>query len=228
MSQALSLHRHPDADGWADATASLIADHLVPGQRLLLSGGGTPAPVYRRLAEAALDWQQLQIGLVDERWLERGDDNRNDLLIARQLLAHQPLARFFPLIQPGGDMQASVAAANHWWQAGPPPAVAVLGMGNDGHTASLFPGAVNLAQAVASEQAYAAIDARGCPGAQQFPQRISLTPSGLSSCTLRLLLLRGQDKLDTFNQALESGDAKRFPVLHALNGASPLQVHWCA
>ena len=224
------LHRHADAMTWCTAIVQAIRDALpthTPG-RLLLSGGNTPAPVYRALARQPLHWPQLAIGLVDERWLPDGDANRNDTLVSQHLLAHQPAAEFQPLARPRRGLDGSVATANIWWQRSHAPTVAILGMGNDSHTASLFPGAADLPAIAASRDAYAALDATGCAGAQAWPQRLTLTPTGLAACQHRLLLLRGQDKWETLQAALRHGDPARHPVLHALAGPTPLQVHWCA
>ena len=230
MKANLALYRHDHPGHWADAACSAIAASLSSGgpQRLLLSGGNTPAPVYQRLAATVLDWEQLSLGLADERWLPDGDANRNDVLVAEHLLARQAQAQLLPLVRFAEGLQACVQQANAYWQAHPWPAVAVLGMGNDSHTASLFPGAANLGAAIDSPLPYAAIDAHGCPGAQQFPLRISLTPTGLAACRQRFLLLRCQDKLDTLQAALASNDPTRHPILHALAGDTPLQVYWCA
>ena len=230
MSGQVQIHRHAQEQVWADAACSAIAHALsaAGARRLLLSGGSTPAPVYRQLAGMDLDWERLQLGLADERWLPDGDAQRNDLLVTQQLLQQQPLARLQPLARFKDGLDACVATANAHWQAHPATSVAVLGMGNDGHTASLFPAAGNLQAAIDSPLPYAAIDAGGCPGAQTFPLRISLTPAGLAACQARILLLRGQDKLDTLQAAMASGDAQRYPILHALHPQQALQVLCCA
>lgn len=223
------IHRHEARESWIAGALAQLRDALEGGQaqRLLLSGGSTPAPLYHALAAVDLDWPRLELGLVDERWLPDGDANRNDTLVRTHLLAHQPRARLQPLARPGLGWKGSAQAANHWWDNGPVPAAAVLGMGSDGHIASLFPAATDLQSVVRSPCHYGTFDATGCPGAQSWPQRLTLTPAGLATIGLRLLLLRGQDKLDTLMAALEAGDPARTPVLHALAGPSPLQVHWC-
>lgn len=224
------IHRHEHAEDWiaaglAQLHAAIASDRP---QRLLLSGGTTPAPLYAALAVSpGMDWNRLTLGLVDERWLPDDDANRNDHLIKTHLLDRQPLARLQPLAQRRLGLDASADAANDWWSSGPVPAAAVLGMGNDGHTASLFPGAPDLARSAASLACVSTFDASGCRGAQHWPRRLTLTPKGLSSIATRLLMLRGQDKLDTLQRALSGNDAAQTPILYALPGPSPLQVHWC-
>lgn len=228
----IAWHAYDDAAAWVQGVTDRLAAVLAAADaaapmRLLLSGGRTPAPVYAALAGRPLPWSSIELGLVDERWLPGASDNRNDTLVNTALCARQPAARLQPLAVDALGWQASVQAANAWWQAGPRPAVAVLGMGGDSHTASLFPGSAGLAAALADPLAYAALDASGCPGAQAWPQRITLTPAGLAAIDQRLLLLRGNDKCQVLATALASGDVLRHPVLHALQPGPPLQVHWC-
>jgi len=228
------LHEHPSVEVWTWASAVAIAADLRRDllqhqrSRLLLSGGNTPAPVYRALSKAPLEWDRIDVTLVDERWLQPGDPDSNAHLVRTYLLQHHAAAaRFEPLTHPGRTIEESVASANAHAQQ--PASVAVLGMGEDGHIASLFPHMPDLERALASKRAYVAVDAQGCPGAQAWRKRISLTPSGLARARSRLLLIQGTRKRDVFEHALASHDLQRWPILVALEGSSaPLQVHWCA
>jgi 6-phosphogluconolactonase len=220
----------PDAWRWAAAVAitSALRRRLAeaPRARLLVSGGGTPAPVFESLSQAPLEWDRVDVGLVDERWLAPGDPDTNAVLVRDHLLkGHAAVARFEEPHVPGESLEDAVARANA--RAAEPPAVMVLGMGGDGHTASLFPGMRGLEAALASEDPNVAVDARGCEGAGPWPTRISLTPAGMSGAALRLLLLRGEDKRIVFEQARSGVDPHEMPVRAAfeLPGA-PLQVYW--
>lgn len=227
-----SWFEHRDEAAWADAIADATADALrkdlgATGQaRLLLSGGSTPAPVYRALARHGLDWSRVALALVDERWLPPGDADSNAQLLRDTLLDGPPAAaRFEPILMPDRNLDESVRAAN---RTAAPASAALLGMGPDGHTASLFPGAAGLADALASGEDYVSIDAAGCPGAGAWPLRISLTPAGLARARTRLLMVRGAHKRALLERALAGDDVLQLPVraLFALPGA-PLQIHWC-
>lgn len=230
-----ALHVHRNAEVWTWASAVAIAAELRrdllrrPRVRLLLSGGDTPASVYRALSKAPLPWDRVDVALVDERWLQPDDPDSNAWLIRTHLLHHHAAdARFEPMTQPGRRIEEAVAIANaHGQQSA---SVAVLGMGTDGHVASLFPRMHELERALDSRQAYVAVDASGCIGAGEWSKRISLTPAGLRLAQSRVLLMRGRDKLDAFECALASGNVESWPVLLAMDGSDgvPLQIHWCA
>ena len=129
---------------WAWAGAVTLAAELRreleqrPRARLLLSGGKTPAPVYQALSRAPLDWSRIDVALVDERWLQPDDPDSNSRLVRETLLRDKAAeARFETLTRTGRSIEESVAAAN--LHANQVPDAVVLGMGDDGHTASLFP-----------------------------------------------------------------------------------------
>ena len=220
------------AQDWAVASATAIADtlrqHLAEQERtrLLLSGGKTPAPVYEALSRMVLDWKRVDAALVDERWLQPGDPDSNSHLIRTTLLQNEAAAaRFESLTRTGRSIEEAVAAANlHASQA---PDLVVLGMGDDGHTASLFPGMRGLEQALASANAYVSVNASGCPGSGPWPRRVSLTPAGLAPAHARLLLIRGEAKRELFERALDGEDVLELPIrLTFLTPGAPLLVHW--
>ena len=213
----LALHEFRNGDQWSWAAAVAIAAalrrdlHERPRARLLLSGGSTPAPVFRALSQAPLDWERVDVALVDERWLLPEDPDSNAHLVREHLLrGHASAARFEPLTRAGRSIEAAVADAN--LLASQPAGIVVLGMGGDGHFASLFPRMRGLRDALDSPCAYVAVDATGCPGAGPWPRRISLTPAGLVPAHTRLLLLRGHDKREVFERALDGDDPLEMPV----------------
>ncbi|TWI03700.1 6-phosphogluconolactonase [Luteimonas cucumeris] len=229
----VQFHAHVDADAWAWScavalTGILRRDIAERGlARLLLSGGTTPAPVYRALSKAPIEWDKVEVALVDERWLQPDDPDSNARLVRETLLQNRAKAAHFePITRVGRTLEESVASANA--HARRPASVAVLGMGEDGHTASLFSGARDLPRALASKSDYVAFDASGCAGAGAWPLRISLTPTGLSKARERMLLIRGEAKRRLLDRALDSNDATLMPVRVAFStpGAA-LQIHWC-
>lgn len=227
------LHVHPNREVWTWAAAvSIAADlrrelTLQPRARLLLSGGTTPGPVYHALSQAPLDWERVDVGLVDERWLLPDDPESNAWLVRHELMQdHAVPAHFEPMTQAGRNIEGAVATANA--HARREATVAVFGMGDDGHTASLFPAMNDFDRVMQSQRDYVAIDASGCPGGREWPRRISLTPHGIARIPHRLLLLHGERKRAVFEQALVSGDLERWPVLATLDSdhGTPLHVHW--
>jgi len=226
---------HAGVEAWgeaiaADIQAAIAADLAASGRaRALLSGGTTPAPAYSRLAQAPLDWSKVSVGLVDDRFVPADHPASNTKLIRESLLERAPGLHFEPLVREGLSAAACVEAANRDSADAQDPCVAVLGMGNDGHTASLFPGSVDLDAALASQDDYAVLDATGCPVAAEWTTRITLTRAGLARCRQHLLLLRGEAKREVLERALAGDDVRQMPIRAVLGlTASPLRVHWCA
>ena len=219
----------------AEAVADLLLDELrkVNGKvRFLVSGGSTPAPIYRQLAQTDLDWSRVVVGLVDDRDVPAKDKGSNARAIREQLLqGHAIAAEFQPLRETAATLQAAVVVANQRWRdaVDQPIAAALLGMGDDGHTASLFPGASNLDAALSANQPYVHLDATGCEEAGDFTQRLSLTPLGLAQSSQRILLIRGARKRETLISALSDGPVSEMPIRLAWQMLlAPLHVHWCA
>lgn len=227
------LHVHRDAHVWTWAAAVMISSELRRDlelrerSRLLLSVSDGAAPVFRALAKAPLDWDRIDVGLVDERWLQPDDPDSHAAAVHRHLLVdHAAAARLEPLTLAGRRLEDAVAVANaHAHQV---PGVIVLTMGDDGHVAALFPDSPDYARAVASRQDYVSLDASFSPGAGPWTRRITATPLGLSRGHCRVLLLRGAEQRRHLDEALAATDAAGSSLAAVrLAGGGPLHVHWC-
>ncbi|TBW39398.1 6-phosphogluconolactonase [Azotobacter chroococcum] len=226
----IAIHELADAEGLAAAMARQVADVLraaidTQGRAtLVVSGGRSPVAFFERLAEQALDWQRVTIGLADERWVPLGHPDSNAGLVERHLLRGQAAqAQFVGLYRPAASLEAAAQLADAALAGLPQPIdVLVLGMGEDGHTASLFPGSPNLATALDP----------GCPRrclpmlAPSVPhQRLTLSLPLLAAARLTLLQIQGGAKLATLRAALAGEDVLQMPIRAFLH--SPLEVYWC-
>jgi 6-phosphogluconolactonase len=194
---------------------------------LVLSGGSTPALYLPQIAALDLPWDRVGTTLADERWVAPDHEWSNERFLQGHFFAHAPAARagFVPLftadapltdaLGPRGD---AVAALAH------PYDLVLLGMGNDGHTASLFPGMPGLAQALNSENPTRLVAVPPPTTAAPAVPRISMTVAELQRSRRSLIVLQGTQKLETLERAWQSGDALRFPVRAMTNA----QVFWCA
>lgn len=174
---------------------------------LMLSGGSSPRPVYERLSEMDLPWDRVTIGLVDDRWIERGQAGSNETFLDETLLKGKAKsAKFIGLKTKDANPVAGIATSEAQLSAIPQPFdVCVMGMGLDGHTASWFPNSNGLKESLDPKNANTviAIDARGCPVAGDHPDRITLTLSAVMASKQIILMIPGAGKADVFKASAD-------------------------
>ena len=198
---------------------------------LSVSGGKSPIALFESLRTQTLDWHKVHVTLVDERCVPNDHPDSNARLVRDHLL--QGLARsaqFHPMV-PDGVTQlpspASIAeSAGAALQAAGAADVLVLGMGADGHTASLFPEAPNLAEALAANSNHIclAIELDPPPANAPYP-RITQTLAQLLHARHIVLALTGADKLATLQQAW-AAKTDRLPISHVLHQTTTPVALW--
>lgn len=219
-----------DKQQLADALAEAVAANLKAGinargkASVALSGGTTPVAFFQALSRRDdVAWDKVTVTLVDERWVDETSDRSNARLVRQNLLqGRAAAATFVPLYQGGGTPDAPKAGAAQ--QSVPRPLdAAVLGMGNDGHTASFFPGGDTLREALTAEGPVIAIRA---PGAGE--PRVTLTLNQLLAARSLYLHIEGEGKVETLRKAEAEGPIEDMPVRAILRETStPLTIYWC-
>ncbi len=212
------------ADGIA---ATLKAAVAARGRAsLVVSGGNSPIRLFELLRVQALDWRRVCVALADERWVEPSDPASNEKLVRHVLLQESSAAAEFHGLKNGAptpDMGA-VSAWETFARVPRPFDTVQLGMGEDGHTASLFPGSPNLSSA---------LDTRAAPGcigmrAPAPPRpRLSLNLSALLDCRRIVLLITGEQKWRTYLAASGPGPIEEMPIRAVLRQTRiPVEVMW--
>jgi len=230
---------HPDAESLIRRAAGVLASACRAGLAerggagLVLAGGSTPMPVYARLGAArldqpaaGLDWSAVRVLPGDERWVHESHPASN--LAAMRRAFGSPGPEFIALVPkaPGAE-PAPDAARAALASVEKPFDACVLGMGTDGHFASLFPGSVpDSALDPAAGPDAIVVHPDPMPADAPFP-RVSLNLSALSASRRILLLLRGDAKREVLRAAVDSGDHRRYPIAALLAASHPaLEIHW--
>lgn len=217
----------------AAATGAVIAA-LEAGLRthgsasLAATGGRAPGPIYDALSLVPLDWARVHITLTDERWVDPSSEDSNEKLVRERLLRGRAAdARFIGLHGHEATPEAAAAAATAQVAALPPLDVVLLGMGEDGHVASLFPGSPALALGLdpKAPACIAVPQGQGRPPAQA---RLSMSIRPLTTAALVLILISGDKKRRVIEQALAGGDPEEFPVRAVLQSAHAVRILWTA
>jgi 6-phosphogluconolactonase len=232
LPEAVEVTFYDTPDNAALALADAVSEHLAerlliaPRASLVVSGGSTPLPFFAALREKPLDWARIDVLLADERWVPISDEASNTRLVKDNLLQGPASeANYLSLKQAGAtpadglaDVEAALAGLHL------PLDVLILGMGNDGHTASLFPDAPELDGAL--DTASSALVSPMTPPSQR-QKRITLTLKALSRAGFTALHIRGDDKLETLQAACsDPGNVKEMPIRAFLKPG--LQIYWSA
>jgi 6-phosphogluconolactonase len=219
-----------DKQQLADALAEAIAANLKAGiaahgkASIAVSGGTTPVAFFQALSRRDdVQWEKVTVTLVDERWVDETSDRSNARLVKQSLLQGRAAAATFVPLYQGGEVPDAAKASAAQAAVPRPLDAAILGMGNDGHTASFFPGGDTLSEALTAEGPVIAIRA---PGAGE--PRVTLTLKQLLAAKALYLHIEGEGKVETLRKAEAEGPIEDMPVRAILRQtATPLTIYWC-
>ncbi len=220
-----------DADKLAIELAASVEQNLnqniekLGRASLVVSGGSTPLPFFKQMSRADLDWSKLDVTLADERWVDEQHEDSNARFVKEHFLTGAAAkATFYSLYRDGdprfslGEIQRSLTEMVQ------PFSVVILGMGGDGHTASLFPETEGLEQALDLDTQ---VDLAILKPATVPQTRISLTRAALLRSRYRYLHITGQQKYDVLEAALEENDDKPLPIASFFEKhLPPISVYW--
>ena len=204
------------ASGLAEALATHIADKLSRAidatgvASLVVSGGSTPKPLFEALRKHDIQWNKVTVTLADERWVPETDADSNAAFVKTTLLQGAAAsATFVSLYEEGETPQSGVSKVDQRLKTVAKPfTVVVLGMGGDGHTASLFPGAPGTEAAMAERKALVSIvEPTTVPQA-----RITLTLDALNNTECQLLHITGAEKRALVDEVLLDPASSPYPI----------------
>lgn len=226
------FHAYENGAGLAEAMADRVAAQLSEGiaargrASIAVSGGTTPGRFFDALSTRPLDWDKVDVTLVDERFVPKDNPRSNHALVAERLLRNEAAsARFLPLYHPAADAEeAARKAAEEAGALAAPFDVVILGMGGDGHTASFFPGGNHLSQALdpGTESPILTMEAAGAG-----ETRLTFSFRRLQDARLLILHIEGQSKREVLAKAEAGGSEADMPIRAVLfRAATETDIYW--
>ncbi len=222
----MKLIEYPDREMMMIDVANHLAGELAEyvmhheAASFAVPGGTTPGPIFDVLCAAHLDWSRVHVVLTDERWVPESSDRSNSRLIRERLLVNRAAAaRYLPLYADAPEPEGALDEICEMLAEELPISVLLLGMGADMHTASLFPGADRLEDALADD-APVLLPMRA-PGAPE--PRVTLTAPVLRGAMSTHIVITGAEKREALDVAQSLQDPMQAPVCAVLSGAT---VHW--
>ncbi len=220
----MQLETYPDREmmmlSLADKIAGQLGEFLRRDGKATLSvpGGTTPGPIFDTLSGVDLDWANVAVVLNDERWVSEDSERSNTRLVRQRLIRGRAAqARLIPLYAPAETPEEMLPALEDGLRQHLPISVLLLGMGADMHTASLFPGADRLEEALTSAALILPMraEAAGEP-------RVTLTAPVLKAAFNIHILITGPEKRAALERA-QTLTPLEAPVRAILDNAT---VHW--
>lgn len=233
MSDEIEWWEYDDAAEMAVAVADDIAFIIesaldARGAAVIaLAGGKTPLPIYEKLSSAKLDWKRVTIIPSDERIVALGDPLSNVTVLAKFFLIKG--ARVIPIVPNAiADYKAAGRSADalmrdlHW-----PLDLCLLGVGSDGHTASIFPGP-DFEEAVTGPKERRALGVMPEPMPLDAPvPRVTLSMAAITTARALMIAATGKEKRTVIEAAIKEGKTSRYPIGRALAGTElPVDIHW--
>ncbi|AFO91228.1 6-phosphogluconolactonase [Phaeobacter inhibens] len=205
----------------ANQLAGDLKTHLLhhDSASFAVAGGTTPAPVFDDLCAADIDWKRVRLMATDERWVPSDSERSNARMIRERLLVNRAAAaQFVPFHIPARAPEDVLAEVESLIEPDLPLSVVLLGMGEDMHTASLFPGVRGLSEALAADAPVLAVMR---PDSQPEP-RVSLSARVLDAAIAKHLVIYGEAKREALETA-KSLPPEEAPIQAVL---SEMTVHW--
>jgi 6-phosphogluconolactonase len=232
MQPNVDFHSFQSREKLLETLTATIAEYLEQGittnghASLAVSGGSTPIELFKKLSTYSIPWQHVFICLVDERWVEADDADSNEKLVRTYLLQNKAAVANFT-----GMKNAALTASDGMQECKkdlekiPQPFdVVILGLGGDGHTASLFPGAQKLTEATNM------LSSTICMGIAPLTaphERMTLTLPAILNSRQMILHITGQEKKNVLENAQKDGPLEEFPIRFILSqNSTPFSIYW--